>query len=90
MSSFHSVLIAIIYIIDIGIQNNSQSRENAAKDIIHREVENLMLIHARGLRTDQEDGREEERKYGFQENSHKPIPIATHLTRPTFKWGIAA
>jgi hypothetical protein len=50
MSSFDIDLIAIIYIIDIGIQNNSQSRENAAKDIIHREVENLMLIHARGYK----------------------------------------
>ncbi|GAI42536.1 unnamed protein product, partial [marine sediment metagenome] len=34
-------------------------------------------------------GREEERKYGFQEKSRKPIPVATHLTQPTFKWGIA-
>jgi hypothetical protein len=48
-----------------------------------------MLIHARGSRTDQEGGRKEERKYVFQEKNRKPIPIATHLTRPTFKWGIA-
>ncbi len=89
MSSFDIDLIAIIYIMDIGMQNNPQFRVNAVKDIIHREVGNLMLIHARGSRTDQEGGREEERKYGFQEKHRTPIPIATHLTQPTFKWGIA-
>ncbi|MBA7669537.1 hypothetical protein ES703_77668 [subsurface metagenome] len=30
-------LIAIIYIIDIGMQNNPKFRVNAVKDIIHRE-----------------------------------------------------
>jgi hypothetical protein len=39
-------LIAIIYIIDIKMQNNPQFRVNAVKDIIHQEVGNLMLIHA--------------------------------------------
>ncbi len=50
MSSFYTILIAVIYIIDIGMQNNSQSRVNAVKDIIHLEVGNLMLIHARGYK----------------------------------------
>ena len=63
MSSFDIDLIAILYIMDIGMQNNPQSRVNAAKDIIHREVGNLMLIHARGSRTEQEGGKEKERKY---------------------------
>ncbi len=60
MSSFDINLIAIIYIIDIRRQNNPQFKVNAVKDTIHREVGNLMLIHARGSRTDQEGGREEE------------------------------
>ncbi len=85
MSTFDIYLIAIIYIIDIGMQNKPQFRVNAVKDIIHREVGNLMLIHARGSRTDQEGGREEERKYGFQEKHRKPTARATHLARPTFK-----
>ena len=50
MSNFDINLIAIIYIKDIGMQNNPQSRVNAVKDIIHREVGNLMLIHARGYK----------------------------------------
>ena len=90
MSSFDIDLIAIIYIMDIGMQNNPQFRVNAVKDIIHREVGNLMLIHARGSRTEQEGGKEKERKYSSREKNRKPIPIATHLARPTFKWGIAA
>jgi hypothetical protein len=85
MSSFDIDLISIIYIMDSGMQNNPQFRVNAVKDIIHREVGNLMPIHARGSRTDQEGGREEERKYGFQEKHRKPIAIATQLARPTFK-----
>ncbi|KKM46470.1 hypothetical protein LCGC14_1559990 [marine sediment metagenome] len=89
MSSFDIDLIAIIYIMDIGMQNNPQFRVNAVKDIIHREVGNLMLIHARGSRTEQEGGKEKERKYSSREKNRKPIPIATHLARPTFKWGIA-
>ncbi len=43
---------------DIGMQNNPQFRVTAVKDIIHREVGNLMLIHARGSRTEQEGGKE--------------------------------
>ena len=89
MSSFDIDLISIIYIMDIGMQNNPQFRVNAVKDIIHREVGNLMLIHARGSRTEQEGGKEKERKYSSREKNRKPIPIATHLARPTFKWGIA-
>ena len=85
MSSFDIDLIAIIYIIYIGMQNKPQFRVNVVKDIIHREMGNLMLIHARGSRTDQEGGREEEKKYGFQEKHRKPIAIATQLARPTFK-----
>ncbi len=89
MSSFDIDLISIIHIMDIGMQNNPQFRVNAVKNIIHREVGNLMLIHARGSRTEQEGGKEKERKYSSREKNRKPIPIATHLARPTFKWGIA-
>ena len=85
MSSLDIDMIAIILIIDIGMQNKPQFRINVVKDIIHREIGNLMLIHARGSRTDQEGGREEERKYGFQEKHRKPTAIATQLARPTFK-----
>jgi hypothetical protein len=90
MSSFDIDLISIIYIMDSGMQNNPQFRVNAVRDIIHREVGNLMPIHAQGSRTEQEGGKEKERKYSSREKNHKPIPIATHLARPTFKWGIAA
>lgn len=89
MSSFDIDLISIIHIMDIGMQNNPQFRVNAVKNIIHREVGNLMLIHARGSRTEQEGGKEKKRKYSSREKNRNPIPIATHLVRPTFKWGIA-
>jgi len=85
MSSFDIDLIAIIYIIYIGMQNKPQFRVNVVKDIIHREMGNLMLIHARGSRTDQEGGEEKERKYSSREKHRKPIAIATQLARPTFK-----
>ena len=58
MSSFDIDLISIIHIMDSGMQNNPQFRVNAVKDIIHREVGNLMLIHAQGSRTEQEGGKE--------------------------------